>query len=186
MSYYTAPGTPGLRDPLSSEAIRDEFTSLQQAFSLLPNPIGGGVQGFNGGVWTNGTLQAAVLQACRLGLNTAPSFGSVSYLTFAPINQPTLGAGNRAWTRKSNGDLAVQDDSSILFMVDNAGNVVVGNGTTALATTATSGFLYVRSGAGAPTGVPTVYSGAVPLYADTTNNRLYCYMGGAWRLAALT
>jgi hypothetical protein len=53
-------------------------------------------------------------------------------------------------------------------------------GTAAIATNATNGFLYVPTCAGVPTGVPTVVTGRVPIVADSTNNRLYIYSGGAW------
>lgn len=62
---------------------------------------------------------------------------------------------------------------------DSKGNLI--HGTAALATTATDGFLYIPGGAGAPTGVPTAYTGRVPLYVDTTNHKLHFYSGGAWR-----
>jgi hypothetical protein len=64
--------------------------------------------------------------------------------------------------------------------VDNA-NVVVGTG--AIATGATSGFLWVAGCAGVPTGIPTTYTGRVPVVVDTTNHRLYFYSGGSWRNA---
>lgn len=57
-------------------------------------------------------------------------------------------------------------------------SVVVGN--QALATTATDGFLYITSGAGAPTGVPTAFSGRMPLYYDSSANQLYIYNSG-WK-----
>jgi hypothetical protein len=63
--------------------------------------------------------------------------------------------------------------------IDDLGNVVVN--TAAVATSATSGFLYVPGCAGVPTGVPTAYTGRVPIVVDTTNNKLYFYSGGAWR-----
>lgn len=63
--------------------------------------------------------------------------------------------------------------------MDAKGNVIVN--TAAVATNATDGFLYVPSCAGTPTGVPTTYTGRVPIVVDTTNNKLYFYSGGAWR-----
>lgn len=63
--------------------------------------------------------------------------------------------------------------------IDANGNVVVN--TAAIATNATNGFLYVAGCAGTPTGVPTAYTGRVPIVVDTTNNKLYFYSGGAWR-----
>lgn len=59
------------------------------------------------------------------------------------------------------------------------GTVIVGNA--AIATTATSGFLYIPTCAGTPTGTPTTYTGRAPLVIDSTNNKLYFYSGGAWR-----
>lgn len=54
-------------------------------------------------------------------------------------------------------------------------------GSAALATTATSGFLYLPSCAGVPSGVPTTYTGTVPVVVDTTNSKLMVYIGGAWK-----
>ena len=53
-------------------------------------------------------------------------------------------------------------------------------GSAALATTATDGFLYLPSCAGAPTGVPTTQAGTVPCVFDTTDGKIYFYTGGAW------
>jgi hypothetical protein len=61
-------------------------------------------------------------------------------------------------------------------------NVIEGNlalGTGALATNAVGPFLYITSMAGTPTGVPTGFTGRVPLVFDTTNNLLYAY-DGSW------
>ena len=67
------------------------------------------------------------------------------------------------------------------ILVPAAGGVVIGNGSTALAATATDGFLYVPTCAGAPTGTPTTQTGTAPIVIDSTNNKLYFYSGGAWR-----
>lgn len=61
-----------------------------------------------------------------------------------------------------------------------AGGVEVLAGTT----TQAAGFLNCSAAAGAPTGVPTNPTGNVPLYYDTTNQRLYVY-NGAWRSVLL-
>ena len=62
--------------------------------------------------------------------------------------------------------------------------MIIGNA--ALATNATNGFFYAPSSAGSPTGVPTAYTGRVPIEIDTTNGRLYAYYGAAWHYVALT
>lgn len=62
--------------------------------------------------------------------------------------------------------------------LDTAGNFAIGTG--ALATSATNGFFYLPSAPGSPTGVPTSFTGRVPLLVDTANNRLWAYNGG-WR-----
>lgn len=56
-------------------------------------------------------------------------------------------------------------------------SVVIGNA--ALGTTATDGFLYIPTCAGTPTGVPTGFTGRVPLVYDSTNKQFWIY-DGAW------
>lgn len=72
-----------------------------------------------------------------------------------------------------------------LWVHSNA-DVVPGPGTAAaVATTATGGFVYVRSCNGTPTGVPTNSgTGRVPLVYDYANHRLYAYHG-SWRSVVL-
>lgn len=57
------------------------------------------------------------------------------------------------------------------------GNIVLG-AQSALATNATDGFTYIPTCAGAPSGVPTAYTGKVAMVLDTTNNKLMIYDGG--------
>lgn len=64
-----------------------------------------------------------------------------------------------------------------------AGGVEVASGATGM----TSGFNHIPAAAGAPTGAPSNPSGNVPMYYDSTNNKIYVYSGGTWRsTAALT
>lgn len=66
------------------------------------------------------------------------------------------------------------------FFVRNNGNVSVG--TAALGTTATAGFFWLTTSAGAPTGAATApYSLAAALHYDSTNNFLYIRCNGTWR-----
>lgn len=48
-------------------------------------------------------------------------------------------------------------------------------------TNATSGFPWIPTMAGTPTGTPTAHrSGFAPIVIDSTNDKLYAYYGGAW------
>lgn len=64
------------------------------------------------------------------------------------------------------------------LQLDANGNVTIGNA--ALSTSATNGFLYIPTCAGAPSGTPTTKTGRVPMIYDTTNNNLYIYNSG-WK-----
>lgn len=62
-----------------------------------------------------------------------------------------------------------------------AGSVVLGSA--AIATSDTDGFLYLVTMAGAPSGVPTAFTGRAAVIIDTTNNKI-CFYNGAWKCAA--
>ena len=70
------------------------------------------------------------------------------------------------------------DGTNLGHFVDSFNNVA--SGLPSLATNATDGFLYLPSCAGVPTGTPRGVTGMVPLVVDTTDGRLYAYIGGAW------
>lgn len=70
-----------------------------------------------------------------------------------------------------------------VMKLDSSANVIFG--TAAISTSATNGFVYIPTCAGAPTGVPTSYTGRVPMVYDTTNNKL-CIYNGAWKTVTLT
>lgn len=68
--------------------------------------------------------------------------------------------------------------------VDSHQNVI--HGAAAIATTATNGFTYIATCAGAPTGVPTAYTGRVPMVFDSTNSKFYIYTNGSWKGTVLS
>ena len=71
--------------------------------------------------------------------------------------------------------------------IDINDNVSIGgNYSSALTTSATDGFLCVNSMPGTPVGTPAGFVGGVgktPVTVDTSNNLLYFYSGGAWRIS---
>lgn len=71
--------------------------------------------------------------------------------------------------------------NQVVAYFNSAGNRSVALGAGAVATNATSGFVYVPTCAGLPTGTPEIYTGRAAIVIDTTNNKLYFYSGGAWR-----
>ena len=56
----------------------------------------------------------------------------------------------------------------------------------ALATTATTGFLYAPTCPGPPTGTPVTQAGFVPLVIDSVSGQLYGYISGAWKAITLS
>jgi hypothetical protein len=130
----------------------------------------------------------------RAGIGTsAPSYkteisgdGNASYVNSA-LGLTNTGGTTRTYVIGPRGDgiLYFADDTAavIRLLLDTNGNFVVNTG--ALATNATTGFLYIPTCAGTPTGTPTTYTGRGPLIYDSTNNKLYFY-NGAWKGVTLT
>ena len=123
----------------------------------------GQIQAFGGGYTTSGSaiansLRILVNGAGGLTLGTSDAAGVVRFLT---------GVGVQVCQMTAGGDFVW--------------------GSAALATSATVGFPWIPSCAGAPSGSPTApYTNAAALIADTTNNRLYVRVGTTWRYASLT
>jgi hypothetical protein len=70
----------------------------------------------------------------------------------------------------------------VIFMSGTAaGSVAVGAPGT-ISTSATDGFPYFPMCAGVPTGTPTAIGGMAPVVIDSTNNKMYFYSGGSWRI----
>lgn len=65
----------------------------------------------------------------------------------------------------------------------NGGNVIVKGGTTV---GGEPGHFFVPSTAGAPTSVPDAVSGCIAMQFDSTNSKLYAYIGGAWVAVTLS
>jgi hypothetical protein len=76
------------------------------------------------------------------------------------------------------------DPASAKLTVASSGSVVIGS--SALATNATEGFLYVPTCAGTPSGTPTTWTGTTPIVYNSSAHRLYAYSGSEWRSVALS
>jgi hypothetical protein len=105
-----------------------------------------------------------------------------------------LGTSSKRWNAALiSGHLDVGNSSSTGWVMSSTAatgltakaNHRFSHGTSALATTATEGFLHIQSCAGPPTGVPSsIPTGQIPLVWDSTNLKLYVYTGGAWKSSA--
>lgn len=119
----------------------------------------------------------------------SPIAGTNATLTNSVVARllPSAAAHHGLWIENTSGSatgdllrLSVSGVNLVRFIPNNGDlNSVFSD--SALGTTATDGFVYLPSMAGVPTGVPTSYTGTVPVVVDTTNNRFYGYAGGAWR-----
>jgi hypothetical protein len=106
------------------------------------------------------------------------------------ITDGTFTAGVASITAESGAriDIGTAGANAVHFWANNVERLrIESNGSiragaaSALATTATDGFLYVPTCAGTPTGTPTAITGMAPIVVDTTNNKLYFYSTGVWR-----
>lgn len=69
---------------------------------------------------------------------------------------------------------------SALHIAQNAGDVTVGYAHSPMAPSVTTGFFHIPSVSAQPSGVPTIYGGAIPIVYDTANNALWMYNSG-WK-----
>lgn len=135
---------------------------------------------------TNGNL--------GIGTSSPISYANYGNLTVAGTNGGTFTLRNTANTNSaemaatsSDAYLKTVNAAPLWFGTNNtermritsAGNLQLG--TASLATTATDGFPYIPTCAGTPTGTPTAITGYAPMVVDSTNNKLYVYVGGAWQ-----
>jgi hypothetical protein len=117
-------------------------------------------------VWQKNSVNTWVMQ---------DSGGSSLYLT--------NNSGNAQMFLTSGNNVAGAYDAAVSYLTSKVvvyGSLAVNNGGSALTTTATTGFLYIPTCAGPPTGVPVAVAGAVPLVYDTANSQLNVYRGGVW------
>lgn len=131
----------------------------------------------------------------RIGVNqTAPSHPIQVASVFAAQSDGVVRWGSNALSGNNRGSLSWDSGKATVnaqqalglysgggerLLMDLSGNQVLGS-QVALATNATNGFTYIPTCVGTPTGVPTAFTGKVPMVFDTTNGKLYLYSGGAW------
>lgn len=150
---------------------------------------------------SNGTVKARFTYAGNLGVGIAAptsnihqdaGTGTATYHQFTAgtttgqtVTDGTLigidASGNAIFNNQEAAYINFLSSNTQRARITALGSLVVGNNSSALATNATDGFLYISSSAGAPTGTPTTQTGSVPVHVDATNNAMYMYTNGAWR-----
>lgn len=133
-----------------------------------------------------------------LGISTAPTYQNCFKTTYS-AGSTSLFSGSSACTDLNYSDgyfnhyagvhqwfagNGTSASTSVMRVVvaDNGAraNIVLG-AAAVLATNSTSGFPYIPTCAGTPTGTPTTFTGTVPIIFDTTGVKLWIYTGGAWK-----
>lgn len=150
-----------------------------------------GFWGFNStniGV-SNGTTTGIGFNTAAAGAARGIRLSSDSFINWFDTTDLATAANNDTYLKRhaagvvqvgtaSNGAYIGYDGTNVEIL-PTAGQLYFASG--ALATNATTGFMCIPSGAGAPTGVPaSIPTGQVPIYFDNVNNFLYVYVGG-WK-----
>lgn len=119
------------------------------------------------------------------GSHTVTITGAVDAYASPAIADLVAGAATQPLVAAT-GALTLVSDGSGAWVV--AGGPGAFRNGTALAPSATSGFLALPTCAGTPTGTPAGYpAGVVPVLYDTTAHKIWAYDGAAWKAtAALT
>ena len=202
-SYYNIGGVPATGALQASLDLRAEFSRIQSAFDKLPAPNSASGGGFTGASIASSTLTSCTFVSGTIGTNDL-STSLAAYLSFHTI-KPTVNKSTTGIVASTSSMRAFVEDhtqagaevdlytymagmgTQVALMFDTNNDIGLGGTlTAALATTATKGFPFIPTCAGAPTGVPSsTWVGKAPMVLDTTNNRIYFYNGG-WKYAALT
>ncbi len=135
-----------------------------------------GVMSWSGNTLTIGAAAAGT--GTKRGVQFAGANFSMGGIASTNVLLRMTGTGTGSATH----GLYVTDSSGLvnLDVLDNGSTLI---GRASLATTATAGFPYVPAMAGAATGVPAALTGMVPIWVDTTNNKI-CFYNGALKCAA--
>jgi len=162
---------------LDSISADDGSSSIQvnnALFSLNGTAVanGAGSSVFN----VNGTTGGATIHLTNNTTGTTNSDGMIMNMSGVDMFFINRESGKIEWRTSDTARASITSLGSFLA------------GTAAISTTATDGFLYIPSCAGAPSGTPTDHSNMSTIIHDTSNNRIYLYnhVSNAWQYAALT
>lgn len=131
---------------------------------------------FNFGLQISGQVSANATNLVGVQVGLTVFAGTLTNWTAFHISAPSGTPTNTKGLQiDSGGGIIEQNDAS---GIQSAGSIVCATG--ALATNATTGFLYIPTCAGTPSGTPAAKTGTVAMVYDTSNNKMYVY-NGAWK-----
>lgn len=190
--WYTASGAPAFRARLDSSDIRDLAAALESIGDRLPDPAGEGAQGFSGGLFSSAQLFSPTIEGGTVGSITSPvtAFAEATHLANSgatdPADEVFPNTASLIYTEALTQARLYIAFAAAKFILDENGNLVIGGGDAAIATTATDGFLHIPKLSGPPTGTPTAYTGTIPICYDASTDKIYAYNGGWLATGALT
>jgi len=176
LTLGTTTSSSGITFAGTSNRIKGDFTNATIASRLHFQTSTANSSTFVG-IIPNGTANVAgiSLETDSAVTNSATLLIYMYNTTTAMIRARSRGTGTVPSLLFTTGN---SEPPTTIGTMDPNGNFVWNSA--AIATTATNGFIYIPTCAGTPTGVPTTYTGRVPLVYDSTNNKLYIY-NGAWK-----
>lgn len=133
----------------------------------------------------NGTTVIRMYQLNSSGVVCIGGNDNAASLTLDGVN---VNSGNKGLVVRRHASataaaVQVQNSSSTtLWEIDGNLNTIPAAGSASM----TQGFTYIPSGAGAAGTPGTLPTGRVPMYVDTTGNRIGVYYGGSWKYAAVS
>jgi hypothetical protein len=193
LCFYTGGALASILDELgnSLDSAGPQAASITNGFTYLPSVTGvpsGTPARLSGGGYANPPLIVDStdnrLYAYNGGAwhNLADSF-TTSAGSSVSVTGTSVPSGAYGINECVAGSLCLYANGTTQASVDQLGNVLLGKAATS--TSATNGFTYLSSSAGVPSGTPSTLTGGgyanPPCLVDSTDFRLYCYMGGAWK-----
>ena len=171
--------TAGTATNVYSLFVENTPTGLLGSTTTFALYVEGGNTRFGGRVDVSGTL-TGIGGGNSETLTMEGGFSNPTTLTLTGISDGGSMVARLGW---GSGTYSFQNsNTNQLFGTNAAGSFLVGYA--ALATTATDGFLYIPTCAGAPTGTPTAATGLAPIVFDTTDNKIWFY-NGTWKGVAV-
>lgn len=102
-AYYTHTTYPGTNSQGASASMRAELDAVMAGFTLLPDPLGSGQKGFNGGQFNSPIIVGGLIDNVTIGGLTKGPGSFTSLLATGDITRDGLPTTNRAINFMSNG-----------------------------------------------------------------------------------